>query len=660
MDVSPATGCRRPRGTLGPRAHPPPPLFQVTGSTFDAALPALRAALATCDFIALDLEFTGVEPGPPPGAAADDGDRYESLRAAASRFVVTQVGLAVCSWGTDCGSEGGPGWSARCFNVPVFPHPAGDRPEFTAATSSLAFLSTCNFDFNSWIRDGVPFATAAWRDGALARAAAAGDRARDDARPPIVPEREEDKALVEGVKRDVAAWLARGDETGDAATALELPAGDAATTLELPAGNAFQRALTYQTLRDVYGDDPPFVATTARPADAPRARRAPVSLTRAPPGGAAAAATARAAEWEADIRATAGFVAAFEAVRDAGAPVVVHNGGGDVAHCLAAFAGRLPPSLPAFKAMVDVWFPGGVYDTKAMAEAAPHGDGGRRGGGGTSLRAVFDSVVEAGDAVTPTLAPGCERYAVALASAAGTDAGEHEAGFDALLTAVAFAGLAARGVAVRDPAPAPAEPRSPRELVAALAAPRAPRPPQPRIDFDAVADFRGLVYTNGVSPPWASVSAGAPDPGRADAHILTILPLPPSLDARSLHAVACRASGSRRVRVSLRLGGAAASVELFEAAEQGRSGGREAVVAATELVAAALAAAPELSGTTAVAVLTASALAEWRAGRDDAAGDAAAARAALAARADDAASGRKRRRTDDGETQGRGKACAVM
>ena len=32
------------------------------------------------------------------------------------------------------------------------------------------------------------------------------------------------------------------------------------------------------------------------------------------------------------------------------------------------------------------------------------------------------------------------------------------------------------------------------------------------IDFDAVADFRGLVYTNGVSTPWASVSAGAPDP----------------------------------------------------------------------------------------------------------------------------------------------------
>lgn len=114
--------------------------------------------------------------------------------------------------------------------------------------------------------------------------------------------------------------------------------------------------------------------------------------------------------------------------------------------------------------------------------------------------------------------------------------------------------------------------------------------------------------------------------------------------------------------MSLRLGGAAASVELFEAAEQGRGGGREAVVAATAHVAAALAAAPELFGTTgtAVAVLTASALAEWRAGRDDAAGDAAAARAALAARADDAAGGRKRRRTDDGETQGRGKACAVM
>ena len=67
------------------------------------------------------------------------------------------------------------------------------------------------------------------------------------------------------------------------------------------------------------------------------------------------------------INAAAGFSLVLEAMRGCGKPMVGHNVRFDLAFCLQQFVAPSPPSWKEFKALVEKWFPGGVYDTKYLA-----------------------------------------------------------------------------------------------------------------------------------------------------------------------------------------------------------------------------------------------------------------------------------------------------
>ena len=669
------------------------PSTQVTRDTFPTLLPALRSALASADYVALDLEYTGIESGGDAPCPVDDAeDRYARIASAATRFAPLQVGLCVATW-TETGYE------CATFNCPVWPGAVGGRQEMAVSAAALRFLTAAGFDTTAAIREGVPYAPLAWRDAALARAAA--DRARraapaeggvgtPPARAPIIPTRPDDLAIVARVQQDVAAWLAAGEGEG----------GDTVPPpLTLPCGNAFQRALVYQTLRDGHGADPPFVAATGGgdpPPGVRRPRNAPIVVSRVAAGGAAAADAARAAESDAAIAAAAGFSVVMEALRDARVPIVVHNGSGDVLHLLSAFVGGgLPAEWSALKTLAARWFPGGLFDTKAMCGPPDTSPWGR----GTSLREVYDGVVATGAVAVeggsgrrsvappaprvppPSHAPGCDRYAAAAADPAAADATEHEAGFDAFLTAAAFWGLATReavaaaagGDAANGAPPPPSPPpRSPRDMVAALAA---PPPPPRRIEWGVVAPWKNALYIHSSDLPFLAVGPRPdPRPARPRDHVVYVVPLPPALDCRGLASLVSVAARVRRCRVLPRLGGAAASVEVWDALDAAREAGAAgeagssprrgggapplSVGAAVSAAAAtALAAAPELAG---CRVLTASQYSEYCDGAEpSAAAAAASARAGLASEGD-APVGAKRRRTEDGGGGAQKRGCAIM
>ena len=54
-------------------------------------------------------------------------------------------------------------------------------------------------------------------------------------------------------------------------------------------------------------------------------------------------------------------------MRDSNKPAVGHNLSFDLTFCLSSFAQSLPPSWPAYKQLVQRWFPAGVWDTKHLA-----------------------------------------------------------------------------------------------------------------------------------------------------------------------------------------------------------------------------------------------------------------------------------------------------
>jgi poly(A)-specific ribonuclease len=119
-----------------------PPL-QVTRTNFKQALPAIQEALAGCQFYAFDCEMTGLRlQGQDDWFLDDPEERYARTKAAAEQFLVTQFGLCTFTWT-------GAGYSARSFNIALFPLPWEDLDaRFTCQASALVFLVNQGFDFN--------------------------------------------------------------------------------------------------------------------------------------------------------------------------------------------------------------------------------------------------------------------------------------------------------------------------------------------------------------------------------------------------------------------------------------------------------------------------------------------------------------------------------
>ena len=82
--------------------------MDISNLTYPAQLPRVLDDLATCSFVAIDLEFSGIHI-----LSNSSGDRsqtlqerYEEVKGAAERYQVLQVGLTTCHEDTDTGGNG--------------------------------------------------------------------------------------------------------------------------------------------------------------------------------------------------------------------------------------------------------------------------------------------------------------------------------------------------------------------------------------------------------------------------------------------------------------------------------------------------------------------------------------------------------------------------
>lgn len=71
--------------------------MDVTGQSFVYHLPRILDGLATCCFVALDLELSGIATNPagPSTGAQTLQERYNDIREAADRYQVLQIGLTI-------------------------------------------------------------------------------------------------------------------------------------------------------------------------------------------------------------------------------------------------------------------------------------------------------------------------------------------------------------------------------------------------------------------------------------------------------------------------------------------------------------------------------------------------------------------------------------
>ncbi|KAJ6751816.1 hypothetical protein OIU85_002251 [Salix viminalis] len=146
------------------------PLKHVTQSNFESAVADLKTHLKAADFVAIDLEMTGVASAPWRESLEFDrfDVKYLKVKDSAEKFAVVQFGVCPFRWDPLRLS-----FIAHPHNFYIFPRQEvptdSSSCEFLCQTTSMDFLAKYHFDFNTCIRQGVSYLSRWQEDEALRR-----------------------------------------------------------------------------------------------------------------------------------------------------------------------------------------------------------------------------------------------------------------------------------------------------------------------------------------------------------------------------------------------------------------------------------------------------------------------------------------------------------
>ncbi|KAF9953806.1 hypothetical protein BGZ72_005121 [Mortierella alpina] len=213
--------------------------MEILKENFEASLPLLQKAIAECDFVAMDTEMTGLS-APIHNYKPQDSlaTRYSKVTHSAASFLVVQLGICTFTWSDEIG-----GFEARPFNFPCFPSSADEAKAgerfFQCQSTSLEFLINNGFDFNKWIRHGIPYLTHPEEEAYIIRKtekeahnATASDTSNN------IPVDDRNREFIESTIAKIQEWLQSSEEEA----------------LTITANNSFFRRLVHQIVRTDFND----------------------------------------------------------------------------------------------------------------------------------------------------------------------------------------------------------------------------------------------------------------------------------------------------------------------------------------------------------------------------------------------------------------------
>ncbi|XP_011905771.1 PREDICTED: poly(A)-specific ribonuclease PARN-like domain-containing protein 1 isoform X2 [Cercocebus atys] len=132
--------------------------MDVGADEFEESLPLLQELVQEADFVGLDIEFTGLRSnlsGPQQISLFDlPSEWYLKTRQSIQQFTVCQIGLSVFS-----AIEGEANkYIAHSCNFFLFPTTFGILDsEFSFQASSVQFLNQYGFNYNKFLKNGIPY-----------------------------------------------------------------------------------------------------------------------------------------------------------------------------------------------------------------------------------------------------------------------------------------------------------------------------------------------------------------------------------------------------------------------------------------------------------------------------------------------------------------------
>ncbi|KAM6462821.1 poly(A)-specific ribonuclease PNLDC1 isoform 1-T1 [Liasis olivaceus] len=130
--------------------------MDVGAAQFQEKLPGLQELLLGCDFVGLDMEFTGLHSAfssdRQPSLFDSPAEWYRKARQSVQQFTVSQLGLSIFYKGMSNK------YITHSYNFFLFPTTFGQMDsEFSFQASSIQFLSHYGFDYNKFLKDGIPY-----------------------------------------------------------------------------------------------------------------------------------------------------------------------------------------------------------------------------------------------------------------------------------------------------------------------------------------------------------------------------------------------------------------------------------------------------------------------------------------------------------------------
>mmetsp|Transcript_63415 Transcript_63415/g.125437 ORF Transcript_63415/g.125437 Transcript_63415/m.125437 type:complete len:476 (-) Transcript_63415:249-1676(-) len=129
-------------------------------STFKKVLADFESRLHSAEFVAIDTELTGVDLQGEPDTFEESAQmRLEKNCRIAERYTLIQLGLTIVG---RAGEAGEGHLSCASYNLFAFPYVGPELlgrepPGFFCQASALQFNAQHRVNFNTWIRDGIPY-----------------------------------------------------------------------------------------------------------------------------------------------------------------------------------------------------------------------------------------------------------------------------------------------------------------------------------------------------------------------------------------------------------------------------------------------------------------------------------------------------------------------
>ncbi|PKX99583.1 CAF1 family ribonuclease [Aspergillus novofumigatus IBT 16806] len=237
--------------------------MDVTAQTFPYHLPRILDDLATCCFVSMDFEFSGIattSSNPNRGSQTLQA-RYEEVKNSADKYQILQVGLTICHEDTENAS-----YTLKPYNVnlnPIIDRRLEVERGWSMQSSAIEFLLENKFSIDSVLKQGVQYLSREEEKQAIANAIERRDRVATHTSIDVKETEHESLAFLKAVRRLVDDWLALGATREEY---LNIPPptrlGVSQSSKSLPSAlNRFQKRLVHQLIEVEY----PSLVTISRP-----------------------------------------------------------------------------------------------------------------------------------------------------------------------------------------------------------------------------------------------------------------------------------------------------------------------------------------------------------------------------------------------------------